>query len=79
METKFILGAKIVTAMAFSMIAYAILTPVITIYSAIVSQGYSCSATNNEWCNILQPVVTLVIPIVAIFFVIFSIFEVFVK
>lgn len=79
METKYILGVKVVTAMAISMIAYAILNPVITIYSTVVAQGYTCPPTNNEMCLIIQPVVSLVIPIFAIFFVVFSIFEVFIK
>lgn len=79
METKYILGAKVVVAMAISMIAYAILNPVMAIYSTAVGQGYACPATNNEMCLIMQPVVSLVIPIFAIFFVIFSIFEVFIK
>lgn len=71
------LYARLLVAFVLAVLTYTILTPIITIYGRITVL-FTCD-TSNFACAIVQPFLTIVIPIIALFLCVWAIFEVFYK
>lgn len=79
MDFKYRLGVSLVSALVISMIIYAVFSPIITWYFNSINGLFSCGSTMVTFCDITNMMLTVAVPLFAVFLAIAGIFEVFLK
>lgn len=75
-DMKFQIAAKLTIAFIIAVISYVLLSPILGFYGSYMPSTFICN-TSNTWCALTQPLMIVVLPILAIVFVVWSVIEVF--
>lgn len=76
-RSPYLLPIKVIVAFAIAVLVYVLMNPAIIIYSTIMSSVIIC--TSGWACPVITAFMTIILPILALFFAVFGIFEVFIK
>ena len=78
MDFKTRLGASFIVALVIAIMVYAFLNPVVVFYLDIVPTLFSCG-TSGLSCEISSMLISIAVPLFALFLCVASVFEVFLK
>lgn len=77
-NSKYATGSKLAVAFVIAVIIYYLFSVVFGFYVSYIPTSFSCGP-NSGGCLIVQPLLFIVVPIIALFLCVWSIFEVFLK